>query len=298
MRMANLLRLTSTMNADVLIVDDSAILRKVMRKAVVQLGVPTERIREAGNGKEALVALREKVVDLILLDLHMPTMNGHQFAMLKAEDATLKPIPFVVVSTEANVQRHIEMIELGALGVLRKPFLPEDLRRMVEDYLPQPGAVEAEEEKEDLPELEVKVLERIVTNSLERAAFVLTDPVGLEVPATFDSHAHITYKSAAEQADIYLSASDGFLRELAASMLGLEEDDPEIDADLGEALSEFANILAGEIVVALGGEEQRFALGIPELVGIEKVPAELGPATCGVSSLGEGLQISVHRYHA
>ena len=131
MRMANLLRLTSTMNADVLIVDDSAILRKVMRKAVVQLGVPTERIREAGNGKEALVALREKVVDLILLDLHMPTMNGHQFAMLKAEDATLKPIPFVVVSTEANVQRHIEMIELGALGVLRKPFLPEDLRRMV-----------------------------------------------------------------------------------------------------------------------------------------------------------------------
>lgn len=285
------------MNANILIVDDSAILRKVMRKAIGQLGVTADQVREAGNGQEALDSLREQKVDLILLDLHMPVMGGYEFAQAKSADPDLKDIPFVVVSTEANVQRHMEMVELGALGILRKPFEPEDLRRMVEDYLPDKSAEEerASEAGPSLPALEKETLERLVTNALERTAFVLSDPKDCTAPVTFDRHAHITYKSELEEADIFLSASEGFLRELAGSMLGVEEDDPSLVAELGEMLSEMANIIAGEIVVALGGEEQRFVLGIPELVAVGSVPAEEGPFACGVSSFGEGLQVSVHR---
>ena len=55
------------MNANILIVDDSAILRKVMRKAIGQLGVQAERIFEAGDGQQALDLLAEQPIDLILL---------------------------------------------------------------------------------------------------------------------------------------------------------------------------------------------------------------------------------------
>lgn len=287
------------MNADILIVDDSAILRKVMRKAICQLGVPPERIREAANGQEALNALHESHSDLILLDLHMPVMGGYEFAQAKAQDEEMSQIPFVVVSTEANAQRLMEMVELGALGVLRKPFEPEDLRRMVADYLPEQPDEEASADLkilgEELPGLEKSQLERVVAGALERTAFVLTDPSDLREALVYDQHAHITYTSAGEEADIFLSASEGFLREVAASMLGLEEDDPELASELGEALSELANILAGEIVVCLGGEETRFVLGIPEGCGVATIPDAKASVACGLNSMGEGLQVSVYR---
>lgn len=287
------------MNADILIVDDSAILRKVMRKAIGQLGVADERISEAGNGREALEVLADHSVDLILLDMHMPEMNGHEFAQAKSADPSISEIPFVVVSTEANAQRLMEMVELGALGVLRKPFEPEDLRRMVADYLPQEAMDEvappSETVGEPLPGLAAEQLDALIANALERTAFVLTDQAESELTKGFDQHAHITYTSEDEEADVFLSASEGFLREFAASILGMDEDDPSLSDELMAGLTELANILAGEIVVCLGGEEKRFVLGIPQECHEESLPGSAPSASCVRESMGEGLKVSVFR---
>lgn len=287
------------MNANILIVDDSAILRKVMRKAIGQLGVQSDRIFEAGDGQQALDQLAAQPIDLILLDMHMPVMNGHEFALIKSQDAALAAIPFVVVSTEANALRLMEMVELGALGVLRKPFEPEDLRRMVADYLPDetlaassaPSAIVGQE----LPGLERRQLDALIANALERMAFVLTDHAESEDAQHYKQHAHITYVSDEEEADIFLSASDGFLREFAASLLGMDEDDPEVAQELVAGLTELANILAGEIVVCLGGEEKRFVLGIPQACAPESVPVGPPSVSCARASMSEGLQVNVFR---
>jgi two-component system, chemotaxis family, chemotaxis protein CheY len=287
------------MNANILIVDDSAILRKVMRKAIGQLGVQAERIFEAGDGQQALDLLAEQPIDLILLDMHMPVMNGHEFAQIKAKDTALSAVPFVVVSTEANAMRLMEMVELGALGVLRKPFEPEDLRRMVADYLPDEtlaaSSAQTEIVAEKLPGLECEQLDALIANALERTAFVLTDHADSTLPSNYNQHAHITYVSDEEEADIFLSASEGFLREFAASMLGMDEDDPEVAHELVAGLTELANILAGEIVVCLGGEEKRFVLGIPQSCAPESVPASSPSVSCARASMGEGLEVNVFR---
>lgn len=278
------------MHADILIVDDSAILRKVMRKAVGQLGVLDERIFEARDGREALDVMRARKIDLVLLDMHMPVMDGHAFAVAKDADAALRDVPFVVVSTEANAQRQMEMVELGALGVLRKPFEPEELHRMVADYLP-------EEIGDDpaLPSLDTAELDLLIANALERMAFVLTEH-GDEVEVdAFDQHARVTYSSEHEEAEVYLSASEGFLREFAASLLGLEPEDPRLAPNLTAGLTELANILAGEIVVSLGGEEQRFVLGIPESCSVDTVPRTAPSASCTRESMGKRLQVNVFR---
>ncbi len=80
------------MNYRILIVDDSPLLRATARRAVLQAGVPPDRVREAQNGKEALDALAREPADLVLLDLDMPVMDGFQFVEQKARNPALAPI--------------------------------------------------------------------------------------------------------------------------------------------------------------------------------------------------------------
>lgn len=119
------------MNCNVLVVDDSPILRMAIRKVVRLAGVEDDRIHEAGNGREALDLLETVWVDLVLLDLNMPIMDGEQFAVELRKNPDLADVAVVVVSTEGNRERLQRMRDLGVMDTLRKPFEPEDLHRLI-----------------------------------------------------------------------------------------------------------------------------------------------------------------------
>lgn len=119
------------MNCNVLVVDDSPILRTAIRKVVRLAGIEDDRIHEAGNGREALDLLETVWVDLVLLDLNMPVMDGEQFAQEVRKNPDLADVAVVVVSTEGNLGRLQRMRDLGVVETLRKPFEPEDLHRLI-----------------------------------------------------------------------------------------------------------------------------------------------------------------------
>lgn len=119
------------MSCNVLIVDDSAILRRAIRKVVTLAGISEDRIHEACNGQEALSVLEKEWVDLVLLDLNMPVMDGEQFATELRKRDGFADLPIVVVSTEVNRDRLQRMAALGVVESLRKPFEPEELRKLV-----------------------------------------------------------------------------------------------------------------------------------------------------------------------
>ena len=119
------------MSCNLLIVDDSPILRSAIKKVVKLAGLEEDRIFEAGNGKEALELMSTVWIDLVLLDLNMPVMNGEEFAVELRQQEDLKDCAVVDVSTESNVDRLNRMKELGAIEFLRKPFEPEDLRKII-----------------------------------------------------------------------------------------------------------------------------------------------------------------------
>ncbi len=123
------------MSCNLLIVDDSPILRAAIKKVVKLAGLDEDRIFEAGNGKEALEIMSTVWVDLVLLDLNMPVMNGEEFAEELRKQEDLSDCTVVVVSTESNEDRLSRMRELGAVEVLHKPFEPEDLRRIIVNNL-------------------------------------------------------------------------------------------------------------------------------------------------------------------
>ncbi len=119
------------MNCNVLIVDDSPILRTAIKKVVRLAGVPEDRIHEAGNGKEALEILETVWVDLVLLDLNMPVMNGEEFLVELRKREDLADVAVVIVSTESNKGRLERLKTLGVRSSLHKPFEPEDLCRLI-----------------------------------------------------------------------------------------------------------------------------------------------------------------------
>ncbi len=123
------------MSCNVLIVDDSVILRTAIKKVVKLAGVSEDHIFEAGNGQEGLDVLETVWVDLVLLDLNMPVMDGEQFAQELRKRPELNDVTVVVVSTESNRARLDRMGELGVVDTLHKPFEPEDLRRLISTVL-------------------------------------------------------------------------------------------------------------------------------------------------------------------
>ena len=115
------------MALNVLVVDDSLIMRHMVIKTLGLCGIPMGEIHQAANGLEGLRALESHWVDLVLVDINMPVMNGEEMIARLREDPATRDLAIIVVSTEGSTTRIESMQRLGA-GFVHKPFAPEILR--------------------------------------------------------------------------------------------------------------------------------------------------------------------------
>ncbi|MEJ5358160.1 MAG: response regulator [Desulfobacterales bacterium] len=122
------------MAVNVLIVDDSGVMRAMIRKAIELSGLSLGEVHQAENGRAGLEILESSWIDLVLVDINMPVMNGEEMiaAMHARED--FRSIPTVVVSTEGSRSR-IERLETSGVRFIHKPFSPEKLRDTLRDLL-------------------------------------------------------------------------------------------------------------------------------------------------------------------
>ncbi|MBN2212442.1 MAG: response regulator [Sedimentisphaerales bacterium] len=123
------------MSYKILIVDDSAITRAVLKRTIQMIDLPVEGIYEACNGKEGLAQLKKQPVDVVFTDLNMPEMNGMEMASAIQQDPQLQQIPVVVVTTESSEVRLEELIAKGARKYVHKPFTPEMIRDVLTTIL-------------------------------------------------------------------------------------------------------------------------------------------------------------------
>src|SRR6478672_9699725 len=89
-------------NIVALIVDDSSVMRKIVERSLRQAGIELKQVLEAGNGAEALVALQDAAVDLILCDINMPVMDGLEFVKKLSAVEGAKGVPVVMITTEGS----------------------------------------------------------------------------------------------------------------------------------------------------------------------------------------------------
>jgi two-component system chemotaxis response regulator CheY len=122
-----------------LIVDDSSTTRAIIKKVLGLTALELGEVREAGNGAEALEMLRETWVDLVLADLNMPVMGGLEMVEAMAQDPVLRSVPVVVVTSEGSRTMLDSLADMGVREVIRKPFEPALLRRVIEKALHAPA---------------------------------------------------------------------------------------------------------------------------------------------------------------
>lgn len=116
-----------------LIIDDSAVMRKVIERALRQAGLELTEVLQASNGEEALQILRTNQSDsnflaLILSDINMPVMDGLQFLESRKEENLAPAVPVVMITTEGNETFVLRAIAAGAQGYICKPFTAEQVK--------------------------------------------------------------------------------------------------------------------------------------------------------------------------
>jgi class 3 adenylate cyclase len=114
--------------ATLLVVDDNRVNRLLLGRALEQMG---HTVTFAENGRQALEALRQRPVDLVLLDIEMPEMDGYQVLEELGSDLRLRDIPVVMMSSVEEVDSVARCIEMGAEDYLFKPVNPVLLRARV-----------------------------------------------------------------------------------------------------------------------------------------------------------------------
>jgi len=116
------------MALNVLIVDDSAAIRKILERVLRHADFPVGDVIEAGDGREALEKLQSASIGLILSDINMPNMDGLEFLQRVKANDTWKTLPIIMVTTEGSQDKVLQAIQLGASGYIRKPFTAEQIK--------------------------------------------------------------------------------------------------------------------------------------------------------------------------
>ena len=118
----------------ILIVDDSATMRKMVRASLRPL--PEAEFVEAGNGLEAIEQLALGPIALIILDLNMPDMHGVDVLKFVRRHQGCRDVPVIVLTTRSDDTSRETALTAGATQYLTKPFVPQVLLSAARDLMP------------------------------------------------------------------------------------------------------------------------------------------------------------------
>jgi two-component system chemotaxis response regulator CheY len=119
------------MDLNVLIVDDSSAIRKILVRVLSQTDLPIKQVHEANDGAEALKIVEANDVTLILSDINMPNVDGLELLQKLRLSPKWKDLSVVMITTEGSQAKVLEAVQLGAKGYVRKPFTADQIKEKV-----------------------------------------------------------------------------------------------------------------------------------------------------------------------
>ncbi len=119
------------MSLNILVVDDSSVMRSMVIRTLKLSGLPLGEVYQAANGREGLQLLDANWIDLALVDLNMPVMDGEEMIDQLRLNPDTEQLSVVVVSTESSDTRIEKLKRSRNVEFVHKPFTPEALRETV-----------------------------------------------------------------------------------------------------------------------------------------------------------------------
>lgn len=120
---------------NVLVIDDSTVMRRIHVNLLKEIGFPENSIYEASNGEEALKICIETDIQLFLLDWNMPKLNGLNFTKEIRQIEHYKKTPIIMVTSEAARYHVVEAIKAGVTNYVIKPIKSEVLVEKIGKYV-------------------------------------------------------------------------------------------------------------------------------------------------------------------
>jgi len=114
-------------------IDDSPSIQRVVKFTLESSGYRVISIKES---LKALTSLLNPKPDLILMDINMPDIDGYQLCSLCRKSSALNNIPIVMLTGRDGILDRVKAKMVGAVGYISKPFLPQELVKIVSTYLP------------------------------------------------------------------------------------------------------------------------------------------------------------------
>ncbi len=118
---------------NILIVDDSATMRALIKRVAGLSGVPVANLYEASNGSEALAILESHDVDALFTDINMPVMTGTELLRAIGQRPQWRRLTRVIISTDGSTARREEVRHLNVRLYVEKPFRPEVMRDVLDE---------------------------------------------------------------------------------------------------------------------------------------------------------------------
>ncbi len=125
------------MSYNILIVDDSSTIRKILTRCISHTKIAVGNLYEAADGQEALSILEQHPVHLVMTDINMPNMNGLELLSAMKAQEKWKSLPVLLITTEGRVDTVVDAANRGAAGYVKKPFTADDIQAKIEPLLAQ-----------------------------------------------------------------------------------------------------------------------------------------------------------------
>jgi len=252
---------------NVLVVDDSDVIRNMILKTLRLAEVSIGTVFEASNGREALDIIESNWVDLVLADINMPIMDGIEMLQKLRADEQYLELPVIIVTTEGATERISELEAAGVCAYVRKPFTPERIRDVVDSVTSSLPAGETA----------IATLQAAFTEVLEQ--FVLMDgaPAGTDLPEPSSSGESLLNASMTFTGPISgvmtVAAPHSVCVEMAANAMGVDPEDEDAVWKAGDALSEVLNMTCGALTIDLEPDRPT-DLAPPLVVAMERAEWE------------------------
>lgn len=120
----------------VMVVDDSSVMRQIIKNNLKQLGFELANLLDAEDGEEALKKINEGEVDLVISDWNMPKMTGIDFLKAIRADGSLKELPFLMITSEADKEKIMQAVQAGVNQYIVKPFNANQLDEKIREIFP------------------------------------------------------------------------------------------------------------------------------------------------------------------
>lgn len=120
-------------NLEVLVVDDSALARKMIGRTLNKMGI--EKITEAADGAEAKPLIQDRTFDLIVTDFNMPEVDGHELLRFIRNESNQSSVPVLMVTTEGDASKLAAVQNDGVSAIVDKPFEVAEVKRLIEAAL-------------------------------------------------------------------------------------------------------------------------------------------------------------------